>query len=293
MRRPGALCTKKRRNPVTDQPPQPGETWAYRAQARTLACPTVPVEILAVGTGRNRGLRIRFLAGDEVGEEHWVPAARLLVPWADREAWLRDEAARAAARAASCVSMRDPAYQAASLVLAASPRPGGVRLGVGHREGAVLVVPDLPGLARALGWDADRLRREPLAFVDPRGSYVAPWAVARGVAHALAELYAERVLERVAEEEAVLRQEAHLGRTTALRDGSTHTVPPEACAVTLRLRERVFAIVRGWCGAAEVVRFDRTARLEAEVARLRGLLAAGEPPSATGERGEDRSPPLR
>jgi hypothetical protein len=184
--------------------------------------------------------------------------------------------------------MRDPEYQAVLLVLAASPRPGGVRLGFGHREGAVLRVPDLPGLARALGWDVARLRQEPLAFVDRHGAHVAPWAVARGVAHALAELYAERVLQRVAEEEALLRQEAHLGRTTALRDGGTHTVPAEACAVALRLRERVFALVRDWCGAAAVVRFDRTARLEAEIARLRGLLAAGEPPSATGERGEDR-----
>ncbi|HEY1333681.1 MAG TPA: hypothetical protein VGF31_05455, partial [Myxococcaceae bacterium] len=212
---------------------------------------------------------------------------------ADREAWLRDEAAHAAARAASRVSVREPEHQAASLVLAASPRPGGVRLGVGQREGAILVVPDLPGLARALGWDAARLRREPLAFVDRHDAYVAPWAVARGIAHALAELYAERILAAVAAEEALLRQEAHLGRTTVLRDGSTHTVPAEACAVTLRLRERVFALVRMWCGEAAVVRFDRTVRLEAEVARLRRLLAAGESPSAAGKREEDRPRPPR
>jgi hypothetical protein len=278
---------------MTDPSPRPGEPWAYRAQPRTPACPVVPAEILAVGATRALGVRIRFLAGGEAGEERWVLRGRLVVPWAEREAWLRDEAAHATARAASRVSMRDPAYQAASLVLAASPRPGGVRLGFGHREGAILIVPDLAGLARVLGWDVVRLRQEPLAFVDRHGTYVAPWAVARGVAHAIAELYAERVLARVAAEETVLRQEAHLGRTMVLRDGGTHTVPAAACAVTLRLRERVFALVRGWCGEAAVIRVDRTARRAAEVARLRGLMTAGQPPAATGERGEDGPRPPR
>jgi len=259
---------------MSDAPPQPGETWAYRAQARTPTCPLVPATVLAIGGGRNHRVHIQFLASEDEGQEQWVPPERLLVRWDERDPWLRDEQAFAAARAASRLPPLTPEYQAASLVLANSPRPGGIRLGFGSREGAIVRVTDVAYLARVLGLDAARLRQEPLAFVDRHGTYVAPWPVARGLARRIAELYAERILTRIGEEVTMLRQEALLGRTTVLRDGTTHTVPAASCGVTLQLRERVFTIVRAWCGEPAVVRFDRTAQLEAEITRLRGLLAA-------------------
>jgi len=118
----------------------------------------------------------------------------------------------------------------------------------GSREGAIIWVLNLAYLARVLGWDAARLRQEPLAFVDLYDTYIAPWSVARGLAQRLAEVYAECMLARVGEGERILRQHALMGWTMPLRDGSTHTVLAEACAVTLQLRERVFTIVRDWCG---------------------------------------------
>lgn len=270
---------------MSDKPPQPGETWAYRAQARTPTCPLVPALVRTIGRGRNHRVHVRFLAGEYESREEWVPPERLLVRWDERDPWLRDEHAFAAARSASRLSPLTPEYQAASLVLANSPRPGGIRLGFGSREGAIIEVTDLAYLARVAGLDAARLRQEPLAFVDRHGTYVAPWPVARGLARRIAELYAERILTRIAEEETMLRQEALLGRTTVLRDGSTHTVPAEACAVTLQLRERVFTIVRSWCGEPAVIQFDRIAQLEAEITRLRGLLAAADqrPAPETGD----------
>lgn len=84
---------------------------------------------------------------------------------------------------------------------------------------------------------------------------------------------AEQVLATVMKEEQQLRDEAKHGRYIDWGTGPPSHVPAERCAEYLLEREPLFALVREWCGAAAVERFDELGELRAEVAKRDGILA--------------------
>jgi hypothetical protein len=120
--------------------------------------------------------------------------------------------------------------------------------------------------------DADELIREPLAYIDRHGTFIAPWPLTYRLARQVAEVYAPDVLAYVAREEHKLRDQAVHGDTVEWSRTESFWVPPERYAENLHKREPVFALVREWCGHNEVEHFDEIQSLRAEVARLRELL---------------------
>ena len=69
-----------------------GQRYAYREPPDTWLKPLLPVEVLKLGpTPRSGKVRVRWLGGEWEGLDVWVPHRRLVVPWADVDAFLEDE----------------------------------------------------------------------------------------------------------------------------------------------------------------------------------------------------------
>lgn len=81
-----------------------------------------------------------------------------------------------------------------------------------------------------------------------------------------------RTKARVAKEEEELRQHAVHGEYFDHGQSFSGYIPGERCLERLREREPVFALVREWCGAAAIERFDELVALREEVRRLRELI---------------------
>ena len=69
-----------------------GQRYAYRESPDTWLKPLLPVEVLKLGpTPRSGKVRVRWPGGEWEGLDVWVPHRRLVVPWADVDAFLEDE----------------------------------------------------------------------------------------------------------------------------------------------------------------------------------------------------------
>ena len=249
-----------------------GETWGYRERANDSVCPIIPAEVLQFGPPRSQKVRVVMRGGEYSGLDMWVPRVRLRVLWAESEAWLRDEGLMEAALAESADAWGTLEYEAALLTLAACPIED-MYVGWGGREAGTIHIERLNETAAALGLDPQALLGEPLAFVDRRGEYVGPWAVAKRIVLSVAKAYPKQVLAAVMKEEQQLRDEAKHGRYVEWdkRTRPSH-VPAERCAEYLLEREPLFALVREWCGAEAVQQFDELVELRAEVAKLNDIL---------------------
>lgn len=246
-----------------------GDMWAYRARAHSLDCPVVMAEILQFGPKRSGKVRVRLHGGDYPGLDQWVPKVRLRVPWDECEAWLRDEHALDAALDASDGAKDSVEFDAADLVFGAYPRPDGILLN--WPRGAVVCMFEPAAAAADLGCDVEYFLTDPLAFIDRRGEYFAPFSVAKTLVDLVIAKYCDDVLREVSDEEAQLQEEAIRGKS--LSEGVRYAhVPAEKCAERLRERQPVFELVRAWCGTGRVQRFDEIASLRAEVHRLQGLV---------------------
>lgn len=199
---------------------------------------------------------------------------RLRVPWDQVAAWLEDERRFDAVWQASREAYDSLAFKAAQLILFEYPRPDGIMPGCGSHEGAIAEIGDLPTVAADLGIDAGEVLREPLAYIDRSGSYIAPWPVTQRLARRVAESYSDQVLAAVAKQERELRDGATHGRMLdpLTRHSAPVYVPAEHWSKELRERQPIFDLVREWRGQESVERFNEVEALRAEVARLRRLV---------------------
>jgi hypothetical protein len=250
-----------------------GETWAYRERISDPNSPLIPAEIIQLGPPKLHKVRVRWKGGEYPGLDTWVPKVRLPVLWSEAEAWLRDERLFNVAREASQDAVDTIEHKAALMTVLVHPMPDGILIGYSGPDAAMVEVSDLSAVAKDLGFDADDLLKEPLAFVNRHGKYIAPWAVARRMAIRVAERYTERVLEHVAKEEAELRDHATYGHYFRWsRKEEEVFIPPERSAERLREQEPVFALVREWCGVPATEAFNELLALREENARLRDLI---------------------
>lgn len=244
--------------------PQPREAWAYRARH---VDPLVQVLVRRIGSRRPIRALVRFVDPSFEGLEEWVPPARLKAPWAEAEAYEARERRWDAADAA-CGEDDDPETSAAGIVFD-QLIPNDIAELCYHADGA-LSVRDVPALTALVGLDAADFDH-PLSFVDD-GMLIVPWPITRAVAKRAAERDATPILRYVQREEADARREAAYGEVHRRRGGPWH-ISPEICAEVDEEHGRpVRDILRAWCGAEAVDRWDELRELRREVLRLGELV---------------------
>lgn len=247
-----------------------GERWAYRAAPFKGA--VAEVEVLKVGTQRPVRVRVRFVADEAEGHEEWVPAARLRVPWEEKDAWLQRQDRWDALTSDGPVDDDAAEFVAASMVFDRCPVGEVVSMGWKSRERGVLYVHDPRALAVMLDVSPDLFRSDPRSFTDDDGMVTAPWPITLAVAPLIAAAHADRLVAVVAEEEEQARQDALYGRYYPGRGKNPGThISPEICADVDEKYKAGRDLVRQWCGAA-ADRFDELQALRTEVVRI-GKLA--------------------
>lgn len=247
-----------------------GSRYGYGAPPRRPGAPLRPVEFLRAGPPRSQRVRVRWLDGEFEGLEEWVPKRRLLVAWAEVEAFLEDEHGYAAVLAASQVSLDSTERAAVETVWLASPRELGSWYLDGRRcGGTVLVINDLPDVAAAMrGPTADELLAEPLAFVDREDRYIAPFPVAARLARLACTRCPHEILEYVAKEEKRWEDALVRGYMEDIFGKDVLRVRKEGVEERLRELRPVHNMVREWCGVDAQQAFDELGRLRAENERL-------------------------
>jgi len=258
-----------------------GQRYAYRESPDTWLKPLLPVEVLKLGpTPRSGKVRVRWPGGEWEGLDVWVPHRRLVVPWADVDAFLEDERRTVAVLEATGETVDaveheavDRVFEAAGVVVSADHQQ--LSTGLHAYDDLLLTIPAFAATAAACGLDAAALAAEPHAFVDRTGTYWAPFAAARELAQTLGRRHGRAILEDLRDQEDALRQATvsglYLPRHSRWRDPS---ISPEYAAGWLRTDEPVSARVAAWCGGPTREDFDRERAFRAEIARLRALVTS-------------------
>jgi hypothetical protein len=245
-----------------------GEIWAYRERPRSLGEPVHRVEIVKIGH-RDGMIRVRRLDGEDTGLQEWAHPSSLLCRWEEADRRLGDEQRMLAVREASAAAQGTAEYEAAVFVIGHCGLGRRVALGRSKAELGVMRINKATAVGNELGLDLGELAREhPAAFTDTRGVLVAPWPMAVAVARRAASTYAEALLPELEREERESRSRSLYGWENPgyLRARGTSKEQPKP------ERTRVHEMVRDWCGAEPVERFDELLALRAEVVRLGGLI---------------------
>ena len=252
--------------------PSPGAAWAYRARQ---ADPLVEVVVMKIGSRRPIRVLIRFVDPSFEGLEEWVPPARLRVPWVEVETFEAKEGRWGAVLAA--YAERDEREADAAEIVFERLIPEGVARLWDYRADGVVAIDDVAGLARLLGLDPVELH-DPLSFVED-GHLIVSWPVTRRIAMRAAGLTPDPIMQYVEHEEADARHEATYGRVYRQRGGPTHIEPEICISIDEERGAPVRGILRSWCGAEAVDRWEELRELRLEVLRLGELVqaAADEP----------------
>jgi hypothetical protein len=242
---------------------QPEQRWAYRARQ---VDELVEVSVVRLGTQKPARILVLFVDNAFEGREEWVPPARLKVRWgsvdqyrAREECWDRIHAAG--------LSPDDPREDAAERVI--EMLFDGDEVSIGYRESGAIRIKDPAGLAPRLGLDVKQLTGHPDAFIED-DELIAPWEITELVVTAAARQNPTRVLEYVANEESKAQYEAiHGSWSRGGRRSNDHYYEPDFCIKfdTEYLRPRR-EILRSWCSADAIDRFDELAELRKEVRRV-------------------------
>lgn len=239
-----------------------GEAWAYRKRGID---PLVEVRVVREGTQKPARVLVRFVAEEFEGREEWVPPARLKVPWSGVEE-LRAREERWERVSALGPDRDDPQHFAASEIFDEYVDPELAT--INYRDGTSISITKPKALASWLGLELEQLTDYPEAFVED-GAVVAPWPATEIVARAVAEKHCEQILLKVAEEEKKARYEAIHGHYISTSRGREFFISGEESAeVDQRHSAPVRAILRQWCGAESVERFDELVELRKEIKRV-------------------------
>ncbi|MBM9506199.1 PE-PGRS family protein [Actinacidiphila acididurans] len=212
-----------------------GEVWAFRPDPGTAGGPVHRVRIVRIGGVLRSGqARIAFLDGPQ--ELEWADQRGLVAPWDQAGAFLDDERRTAEVAAASRSVRGSVEFEAARLVLSAARPRGRVRMRGRIADAGVLEIRNLDPTCSWLAISAHQLRREPLAFEDRHGRYLAPWPVTLQVARRVARVCREDVLREAHRREPGLRTEQPAPPWRRSRADSAQA-----------FRQSVLAVVREWC----------------------------------------------
>lgn len=244
-----------------------GEIWAFRENPRALGEPVHRVEI--VKSRYNNGMiRVHRLDGEDAGLQEWAHPSSLLCIWGEADLRTGDERRVLAVRAASADAQGSAEHEAAVFVLSHCGLGRRVTLGRSKAELGVMRIDKVAKVSGELSLDLGELARShPAAFTDRYGVLVAPWPMALAVARQIASACAASILPELEREEAESRSQALYGyNSDYLRTRGTRKEQPQPG------RTKAQELVRDWCGAEPVERFDELVALRAEVVRLGGLI---------------------
>lgn len=240
---------------------EPGESWGYRARGID---PLVEVQVLRLGSQKPARVLVAFVDDSFEGKEEWVPPTRLKVPWANAEEHqAREERWH---RVASLGPAReDPRSYAASEII---DEYLAEELGtINYRGGDSICLKNPELLAEELNLQVEELTEYPEAFAED-GFFIAPWPATELIARALAETNAEKVLERVQKEQRQARRESIYGHASSHSGGSGHTSPEICAEIDQEFSAPIREVLRSWCGAENVDRFDEVIALRKEIQRV-------------------------
>jgi hypothetical protein len=247
--------------------PSPGEAWAYRARH---ADPLVEVVAMKIGSRRPIRVLVRFVDPSFEGLEEWVPPARLKVLWAEVKAFEAKERRWGAVLAP--FGEDDEREADAAGIVFERLIPEAVARVWDYRADGVVTIDDVAGLAQLLGLDAVELH-DPVSFVED-GHLIVPWPVTRRLAMRAAQRNPDPIMQYVEHEEADARREATYGKVYRQRGGLTQIEPEICISIDEEHGAPVRGILRSWCGAEAVDRWEELRELRLEVLRLGELVQA-------------------
>ncbi|WP_029089700.1 hypothetical protein [Brevibacterium album] len=239
---------------------EPGESWAYRARGID---PLVEVRLVREGSQKPARVLVHFVADEFEGREESVPPARLKVRWDDVESF-RAREERWDRVSALGPDRDDPRDCAASEIL--DEFIDRDLAGMNDSDGCSITISRPDELADSLGLRIEQLTEYPEAFRED-GKLIAPWPVTELVARAAAQMNAEAVLQRVESEERKAQHAAIHGEYLSGR--GRHFIDPEISAKVDRDHGKpIRDVLRAWCGADNVERFDELVELRKEIKRV-------------------------
>ncbi|WP_437773514.1 hypothetical protein [Arthrobacter sp. KNU40] len=240
---------------------EPGESWAYRARG---VDPLVEVRVVRQGTQKPARVLARFVSDEFEGKEEWVPPARLKVLWS-QAAEFRAREERWARMCAVGPGQEDPRDYAASEIF--DEYVDNELATINYRRGASITIKQKEALAERLGLRVEQLTDHPEAFTED-GAVVAPWLATELVARTVAEQNAEKVLQRVEAEERQARYAAIHGEHPSRGRRDDYISPEISEEVDRDYGRPVRDVLRSWCGAENVERFDELVELRKEIKRV-------------------------
>lgn len=240
---------------------EPGESWGYRARGID---PLVEVRVERLGTKKPSRALVAFVDESFEGKQEWVPPARLKVPW-DEAGEYQAREARWKRVASAGPPREDPRNFAASEILDEFLDE---ELGyIEYREGDAIVLTSPEQLAKLLDLQVEQLTDYPETFTEDE-MVIAPWPATELVAKKLAMKHAGKILERVGKEEREARHQSVYGRPSTYPGGSGD-ISPEICAeVDQEFSAPTREVLRSWCGAENVDRFEELIALRKEIGRV-------------------------
>ena len=138
-----------------------------------------------------------------------------------------------------------------------------------YKGAGAIRVRDPAGLAVRLGLEADEISAHPLAFSESE-ALIAPWEITELVVTIAARRNPGPIPEYVANEDRKAQYEAIHGRwSRGGRRSSDYFFEPEDCAeLDAKYYRRGREVLRSWCGAEAIDRFDEIAELRKEIRRV-------------------------
>ncbi|PEG35358.1 hypothetical protein CQY20_22045 [Mycolicibacterium agri] len=247
---------------TTEHHPQVGESWAYRARQID---DVVEVEVLKLGTQRPPRVLVRFVDERFEGRQEWVSPARLKVRWAAVDGFREHEARWN--RIDELGIGDDSVGRAAEVVFETLVEHDVARLE--YRESGACRITKSSRLAEITGLDEVLWTQCPDGFTE-REDLVAPWPVTEAIAAAAARRNPTPILEAVQKEEGEARYEAIHGRWYRGRGSRPdYTIPADICIQTdNEYYKPRRALLRQWCGAGAVDRYDELVELRKEIHRV-------------------------
>lgn len=248
---------------TTDNDLVVGQRWAYRARQ---VDDVVEVQVLKLGTQKPARVLVGFVDESFEGRQEWVPPARLKVQWEAVDAF-REGEARWDRMFELGRGFDDPADGAASQVFDALIGSDVARME--YREAGACRITDTTRLMELTGLDAAVWIQCADGFAQGE-DLVVPWPVTEQIAAAAAQRNPSPILDAVQNEENEARYHAvhgHWYRGHGSR--SDYTIPADICIkVDNEHGKPRRAILRQWCGAEAVDRYDELVELRREIHRV-------------------------
>jgi uncharacterized protein (UPF0335 family) len=225
-----------------------GKLYAFR-EKRQPGVPFLKVKLLAK-VGRGGKVQVRFEDGPFPGLEEYVHTRQLVVPWGERQAFIRDEERLEQIKKAAAAYGDKARSDAVEAILESTGESSAWLSG----NGLSMPRDAIERLARRAGLDGDPAKLDPLGFQDRFGNIHLPPQGAEILARAFAAAEPETVLTYIEGEEEEMRARGYLPGERIYHQ-------------FLREYKPGFALARQWAGFTEEIEM-----LRKEIGRLQGLV---------------------